>query len=142
MPNVNIKNEDSIITSIKEELTEAYHQTEKYKKNLQDNSVKKRILGVGWFDSEFNKVSSTILGEKISIIVLTKGYEMGDEVKVTIDSEDGESLLISETKCNEVTFLGNVNYENLAVLKGIFTVQGEKEQLMIEPEWKNRYICK
>ncbi|MDY3318280.1 hypothetical protein PG637_02515 [Riemerella anatipestifer] len=134
-------NEENSILEIKDFLVKEYLQSERSK---QQSSKDKLILGVGWFDSSFSKITSTIQGEPISIAILTEGYKIGDKIEVTLGSEENgeEDTLVPGIKCSEITFIGYVNYENFAFLKNIFTVEGEKEQLNIFPEWKDRYICK
>ena len=133
--------EKNEIFEIKNQLFEKYKKSDKYKIKELKPINEKQILNVGWFDTQFNEVTATMKGELISIAVLTKGYQIGDKIEITIDSEEGESLMEGE-KCNEITFIGKVNFENFAFLKNIFFVEGEKEQIVISKEWKDKYICK
>ncbi len=118
-------------------LTKEYEQRDKSK---IDTTKSKQILSVSWFDSYFQKVTNISRGEYISIAVLTKGYNVGDTVKITIHATDDKPL-IGVQNCMDVTFIGIVNFENLAFLQKVFTVEGEDEQMVICPQWKDRYIC-
>ena len=113
------------------------------KKGKPKKTQTKRILNVAWFDTNFKKIELSPRGELISIAVLTEGYAIGDKIEVTIGSDDPtDESLIEGVDCKEITFVAKVNYKNIAFLQNIFTVEGEKEQMIIAPTWKEKYICK
>ena len=128
------------VLDIRQLLTDEYLSSDQSKQKTMGLSEQKHILNVGWFDADFNKVETIGKSNPISIAVLTKGYAIGDDMKITIDSKDGKSLTAGR-KCKEITFLGTVNYENIALLQNLFSVQGKNEQLIIDTKWQDRYIC-
>jgi hypothetical protein len=141
---VTLKIDSILVSQIKNELYEDYKKSNNFAQKELAKESKKQILDVGWYDSKFNKIKETVKDELISIVVLTGGYKIGDKVEVSIgndEDENSESLLEKE-KCHMITFIGNVTHENLAVLQNIFTVEGEKEYIVIKSEWLNRYKCK
>lgn len=141
---VSIKVDSILVSKIKNELFEDYKKSNNFTQKKLKKENEKQILGVSWYDSKFNRIKETIKGELISIVVLTKNYEIGDKVEVSIggdEDENSESLLEKE-KCHLLTFIGKVTHKNLAVLQNVFTVEGEKEYIVINSEWLNRYNCK
>lgn len=135
------KTNDSSLVDLKEILKEEFRSSKKYTEKSSDTSGEKQILSVIWMDTRFNKISSISRSELISLAVLTKGYQIGDTIRVTIASDDDASLLADEP-CHNVIFTGIQEFEDMAVLKDIFTVEGAEEQMVILPAWKNRYRCK
>ena len=129
------------VLDIRQSLVDEYQNSDQNQQKTMGSIEQKHILNVGWFDTDFNKIETTSKAQPISIAVLTQGYAIGDAMEITIDSTDGKSL-IAGRKCKEITFLGTVNYENLALLQNLFSVQGKTEQLIIDPKWQDRHICK
>lgn len=112
------------------------------RKIFLDSDTAKVIVNVNWLGFDLGSVSTFSPGEPISIGVLTKGYKIGEKVEITIDSKDDESSLMADKPCSAITFIGYVNFENLALLKDVFSVEGEEEKIVILPKWENQYRCK
>lgn len=140
---ISLKVDSFIVSELKNDLYDLYKSSSHFEQKELKNEEEKQILGVGWYDSKFNKVESIVIGEKITIAVLTKGYKIGDKIEVSIGSDDknSESLLENE-KCNMITFIGQVNYENLSILQNVFKTEGEKEFIVVSSEWLDKYNCK
>jgi len=146
-PDFTVKNvlNDSILLSIKQMLLDGckIKHYKKYKmdsiESVNNTKPKKDILNVGWFDEDYNKIESAFHYEMISIFILTKGYVIGDTISVTIDAVGEEDLI---TDCKNITFKTVLEHKNIAVFKDIFYVEGEDEQVIINPIWENRCDCK
>lgn len=111
-------------------------------KSEKDTSkAPKNVLLVVWLSRDLEIVESLTLREYVSIGVLTQGYAIGDTIKVTLGADDEQSL-VDGLPCNDLEFVGVVNYENLAILKDLFYVYGQDEKISIGPNWKNLYHCK
>jgi len=136
-----VKDDKNPIAVIKQLLTDDYMHPARNKQTNTGSFSKKQILNVGWFDSGYNKITATLKDEMISLAVLTKGYNIGDTVKITIAAKEGGSLMAG-IQCNKITFSGTVNYEDLAFLRNVFSVQGEDEKMVIDDKWLDRYTCR
>lgn len=127
-------------------LDEEFRESKRYAEKSADTTGKKQILSVAWIDENYDKVNSMGRGELISMAILTKGYAVGDTIRFTIGSQDDETqedetTLVDDVPCHDITFIGIQNYEDMAVLKDIFTIEGEEEKMVIQPAWKGRYEC-
>jgi len=127
-------------------LDEEFRESKRYAEKSADTTGKKQILSVAWIDENYDNVNSMGRGELISMAILTKGYTVGDTIRVTIGSQDDETqedetTLVDDVPCHDITFIGIQNYEDMAVLKDIFTIEGEEEKMVIQPAWKERYEC-
>lgn len=134
---------DSIlILKVKNELVEDYKKSKSFTQKELKKEIEKQILEVSWYDAEYKKIKETEKGELISIIVLTRGYKIGEIVEVSIGSDESPDSVLEKEKCNLITFIGQVTHENLAVLKNVFTIEGEKEYIVVNSNWLKKYKCK
>ncbi len=119
------------------------HQQDSEKGNETNTApgIKKRILAIMWLDENLMELTGFTPGALVSIGVLTEGYATGDTVHISVRSEDEEPLMAG-ADCNNFTFVGKVNSENMALLEDLFSVEGPKEQIVIDAKWQDRYFCK